>query len=77
MFINFVEDCLSGNASLSDLDDYIDYWHEHDMEDNLQSFLGMTDYESTQWGMTNDYIFKDILECRKCGIDLEDFQLNK
>lgn len=42
---NFIEDCLKGDAFLSEIDDYIDTWHESDNEEELSQFLGMTKEE--------------------------------
>ena len=43
---NFIEDCLKGDALLSEIDDYIDIWHESDNdEEELSQFLGMTKEE--------------------------------
>src|ERR1035441_3206728 len=39
---NFIDDCLSGNARLEDIDDYIDAWHQGDSDKKLYEFLGMT-----------------------------------
>ena len=60
----FIEDGLNGDASPSNLDDYIEYWHTHDTESTLQEFLGMTDYEFELWGKSSDTIVGDIFERR-------------
>lgn len=39
---NFIEDCINGDALMSDIDDYIDTWHESDSEFSISDFLGMT-----------------------------------
>lgn len=70
---SFIIDCLNADATLFNLDDYIEYWHTHDTENSLQDFLGLTDYEYEQWGKTSDIIFRDILRCRREGIDYENY----
>lgn len=42
---NFIEDCLNGNALMSEIDDYIDNWHESDSKLSISDFLGMTKKE--------------------------------
>lgn len=66
---SFIDACLNAEATLFELDNYIEYWHTHDTEKTLQEFLGLTDYEYEQWGKSSDVIFRDILRCRREGID--------
>lgn len=42
---NFMQDCLKGDALLSEVDDYIDQWHSSNSDLPLHSFLGMTKKE--------------------------------
>lgn len=69
----FIDDCLNADATLFQLDVYIEYWHTHDTGNTLQEFLGLTDYEYEIWGKSSDIIFRDILRCRREGIDFEDY----
>ncbi|PCH66973.1 MAG: hypothetical protein COC06_12000 [Bacteroidales bacterium] len=39
---SFISDCLNGDAFLSEIDDYIDQWHDSDTKLLLHEFLGMT-----------------------------------
>lgn len=71
--ISFIVDCLNADATLFELDNYIEYWHTHDTGNSLQEFLGLTDYEYEQWGKTSDVIFRDILRCRQENISYEDY----
>lgn len=71
--ISFIDDCLNADATLFELDDYIEFWHTHDTGNSLQEFLGITDYEYEQWGKTSDIIFRDILRCRQENINYEDY----
>lgn len=45
----FIEKCLSGEAVPDEIDDYIDYWHEHETGNILYEFLGMTREEYSAW----------------------------
>ncbi len=69
----FIDDCLNGEATLFNLDEYIEYWHTHDTELTLQDFIGMTDYEFEKWGKSSDIIIRDILRCRKDKIDFSTY----
>ena len=73
MYKNFVEDCLNAEATLSDLDDYVEYWHNNDTGNTLQEFLGLTDYEFEQWGKSSDVIFRDILSSRQYQFDYSEY----
>lgn len=42
---NFIQNCINGDALLSEIDDYIDLWHESDTDLSLHEFLGMTKEE--------------------------------
>lgn len=71
---NFIDDCLNADATLFQLDDYIEYWHTHDTNNTLQEFLGMTDYEYEQWGISSDVILRDILRCRRENLDYKHYK---
>lgn len=75
MYKNFIEDCLNAEATMFDLDDYIDYWHDNDTGNTLREFLGLTDYEYAKWGVSNDSIFRDIIRCRMDNISFSDYKL--
>ena len=70
---SFIESCLDGDATLFELDDYIEYWHTHDTDISLKEFIGMTDYEYEQWGKSSDAILRDILYCRQNNIEYSDY----
>ena len=46
---SFIQKCLRGEASVNDIDDYIDEWHLSTENINLHAFLGMTDSEYNLW----------------------------
>jgi len=70
----FVEDCLNANATMFDLNRYVEYWHKHETGNSLQEFLGLTDYEFAEWGVSDDSIFRDFLRCRMEGIDFQGYR---
>jgi len=45
----FIQKCLSGEATLDQIDDYIDEWHDSQSNETLASFLGMTEAEYALW----------------------------
>lgn len=45
----FVQMCLRGRAAPSDIDDWIDRWHEATEPDTLAEFLGFTSVEYARW----------------------------
>jgi hypothetical protein len=75
---SFVQKCLNGEADLLELDEYIEYWHTHEVDVTLREYLGLTPSEYEEWGKGSDSIFRDILRCRMEGISFERYQkMNK
>lgn len=51
----FIEACLAGEATATDIDDWIDMWHRHeDISLKLHEFLGITQGEYENY-VKNDY----------------------
>ncbi|HXH45292.1 MAG TPA: hypothetical protein VNK51_15755 [Bradyrhizobium sp.] len=46
---NFIDLCLSGNALIEEVDDFVDRWHESPEKRTLRDFLGMSDAEYSLW----------------------------
>ena len=46
---NFIKKCVTGDALLDDIDDYIDDWHRDGGGLSLYDFLGMTRNEYSLW----------------------------
>jgi len=42
---NFIDFYLKGRVSLEEIDDWIDDWHESDLNEELHEYLGMTLHE--------------------------------
>jgi hypothetical protein len=74
MYNNFINDCLNAEAMLEDIDDYIEYWHTHDLDCELEDFLGLTEYESLRWLHEGNDIFRGILYCRRHNIDYKEYE---
>ncbi len=51
---NFIQKCLSGDALLDEIDDYIDEWHDSDSDVPLHTFLGMSWEEYAVWMKSPD-----------------------
>jgi len=49
----FLNDCLRLMATVADLNDYVEHWHENNSKsvhpDTLQGFLGFSDQEYETW----------------------------
>lgn len=43
--------CVNGNATIDEIDEYVDKWHDGNGEESLSEFLGMTDKEYAVWLM--------------------------
>lgn len=63
---NFIQSCLEGDAFLSEIDDFIDSWHEGDSNLSLHEFLGMTRDEYEIW-LKNPDMLPFIIRARKDG----------
>ena len=66
---SFIDACLTGDALLDDIEDYIEYWHENDSGLELNEFLGMTPHEYAEWIKTGeDMVLRDVIEARNVNI---------
>lgn len=61
----FIDDCLSGIATIADIDDYVKYWHTHNTENSLREFLGFTESEYNEYLKSNDAVLNDFINQRK------------
>jgi hypothetical protein len=46
---NFIDRCLTGNALLEEVDDFVDEWHRGSGKGTLREFLGMSESEFSLW----------------------------
>jgi hypothetical protein len=61
---NFIEKCLSREASPEDIDDYIDQWHDNPGNRTLHEFLGLTRDEYASW-IADAAVLPAIISSRK------------
>lgn len=66
---NFILNCINGDALLSEIDDYIDLWHESDSELSIHEFLGMTKKEYSLFVDDEQYL-ASIITANKENIDI-------
>jgi hypothetical protein len=67
----FVDLCLDGRAMLTEIDDYVDCWHEDPQGQSLAASLGMTESEYAVW-VEKPIALRHILFARKNHTRLED-----
>ena len=66
----YVERALHGQATLDDIDDYIDTWHRGDDPRELHEFLGMTWDEYRLW-VERPVALRHILFARRHNVPVE------
>ncbi|MFA6201636.1 MAG: hypothetical protein WC710_00445 [Gallionella sp.] len=66
---NFVTYCLSGEALLDDIDDYVDAWHETKGEIPLHRYLGMSKSEYALW-VTDPDVLPFIISAHREGREI-------
>ena len=69
---NFITDCINGDALLSEVDDYIDSWHNGESNLPLHKFLGMKKNEYALFVEDEDYLAA-IVTAHKDQINIVDF----
>lgn len=72
----FVDSCLAGHAFLTDIDDYVDAWHDGDDPRDLGEFLGMTSDEYRLW-VERPETLRFILSAHKNCVNVTDVVLRK
>lgn len=69
---SFMQKCLVGSAMLSEIDDYIEFWHTNETRVPLRFFLGLTEHKYEEWGKHGDAVLKEIFEnCHKNINDID------
>jgi len=53
---NFISDCINGDALLSEIDDYVDQWHESNSEFEIHEYLGMSIKEYALYVEDDSYL---------------------
>lgn len=62
--MNFVQKVIAGDASVNEIDDYIDAWHMGDSGMPISEFLGMTREEYYEW-IYDPRVIKHIIETHR------------
>lgn len=57
---SFIDDLLSGLCQMSDIDKYINYWHNNNTKNSLHEFLGLNEKEYEKWLKNSDNL-KEII----------------
>ncbi|MCA6363700.1 MAG: hypothetical protein IM638_11740 [Bacteroidetes bacterium] len=73
---NFIQDCINGDALMSEIDDYIDRWHESAEDISLHDYLGMTFHEYALFIEDSSYIGL-IITAHKNNIDIDTIVTNQ
>ena len=68
---NFIQECLSGAARLTDIDGYVERWHQCNSDKSIHDFLGLTLYEYSLW-VENPEILSEIVAARCAGTNIDD-----
>jgi hypothetical protein len=68
---SFIELCLEGKALLSDIDQFVEKWHESDSDESIEEYLGMTFEEYALW-VEKPKTLKHIIAARRKNIPLSD-----
>lgn len=56
----FMEKCVDGEASVEEVDEYVEYWHTHEIDMPLHEYLGLSPSEYALWGERRQWIFRTI-----------------
>lgn len=73
MYKNFIADFFEEGLMIEDIDDYVEYWHNNEVEQSLKDFLGLSDYEYEMWLKEGNDVIRDILYCRRHHLDLSNY----
>ena len=67
----FIQERLSGTARLTDIDTYIERWHQCNSDKSIHDFLGLTLYEYSLW-VENPDILSKIVTARRTSANIDD-----
>ncbi|WP_371286392.1 hypothetical protein [Dorea sp.] len=63
----FMEKCVDGEASVEEVDEYVEYWHTHEIDMPLHEYLGLSPSEYALWRREGNGYLGQFLEVRKTG----------
>lgn len=66
----FIDLCLQGEAMATEIDEFVDRWHESDSGESLPEYLGMTEQEYALW-VERPTFLKLIMFSRKAGVQID------
>lgn len=69
----FMDSYLAGDASLNDIDDWVEIWHNNPQGKTLDEFLGFNEVEASYWAV-NPLGVPDILNARKLDIPVSELK---
>ena len=68
---DFMQKCLAGVAQFTDIDDYVERWHECNSDKTIHDFLGLTLREYSLW-VEQPEVLPEIVTARRTGADIDD-----
>lgn len=71
----FMEKCVDGEASVEEVDEYVEYWHTHEIDMPLHEYLGLSPSEYALWGREDNGYLEQFLKVRKERYILYNFRL--
>jgi hypothetical protein len=67
---SFVEQCLQGEATLDDIEDFVEAWHQSDDERELHEYLGLT-WEEYALSVERPQALRFVLFSKRFGVPLD------
>ena len=68
---DFMQKCLAGAAQSTDINDYVERWHECHSGKAIHDFLGLTLHEYSLW-VEQPEVLPEIVTARRTGADIDD-----
>ena len=72
----FIDDYINGLVLLEDIDNYVDYWHNHNTNCSLREYLGFTVVEFNAWcdfDNDSDVVLENIITARELNMTYEEY----
>lgn len=70
MDTTFIGQCVAGTASIDDMDDHVDRWHDGDSPLELHEYLGLTWDEYGRWVKDPESLGRLVTERRSAVGDV-------
>ena len=75
--VPLLDACLRGQATISSIDDYIEYWHQRETGHTLYEALGLSLYAYTLFRQHGNIILEEALACRRMDVDFDNIWLSE